>query len=313
MNPSRRYFIRVAGGVIAAGLIRPSFAAEPEAPKPAAMFTGPIKTHRLDDDLYVLFGAGGNTSVLFDANHLLVIDSGIPPRGAELLGLATKFAPQATSKTLFNTHYHFDHTGGNPAFVDAGYVVVGSANCRARMGQTIVFEDMARTMEPSPENARPTITFEQGLKLYSPLEVQITKVAPAHTDTDAAVFIASRNTLITGDLHFSGLFPVIDRSTGGSLDGITAATKLLLTMGDEKTRVVPGHGVIGDKTAIRAQLELLNVVHDRLAPLGEKKMTMEEAVTAAPLADLDEKWGRGFVRSPLFTRMAYGQWVTKGK
>jgi glyoxylase-like metal-dependent hydrolase (beta-lactamase superfamily II) len=94
---------------------------------------------------------------------------------------------------------------------------------------------------------------------------------------------------------------------------MTAATKKLLELSDDKTRVVPGHGALTDKKTLAAQLELLILTHDRLAPLGEKKMTMDEVVTKAPLADLDDKWGRGFLRSPVYTRMAYGQWLTAGK
>ena len=117
--------------------------------------------------------------------------------------------------------------------------------------------------------------------------------------------------LHAGDLHFNGTFPVIDRSSGGSLDGMIAATKRLLDLTDAKTRVIPGHGPMADKSTLKAQLDLLSLTHDRLAPLAEKKMSMDDVVAKAPLADLDDKWGRGFLRSPLYTRMAYGQWLTR--
>ena len=311
MNTTRRNFLCAAGGIIAAGVVRSSFAADPEgAPpaKPPAMFSGPIESRKLEEGFNVLIGGGGNTTVLFDAGHLLVIDSGMPHRGEDLLKLAMQLSPQAVTKALFNTHWHFDHVGGNGAFVAAGFTAIGTTACRTRLGQRILLEDMGLTVEPTPEAARPTITFDKQMKLFSPLEVQITAMDPAHTDTDAIAWIEKYNTLITGDLHFSGIFPVIDRSTGGSLDGMIAGTQRLLTLGDDKTRVVPGHGPVGDKSALRAQLELLTLVHDRLAPMGAKKMTMDEVVAAAPLADLDDKWGRGFLRSPVFTKMAYGQW-----
>ena len=89
------------------------------------------------------------------------------------------------------------------------------------------------------------------------------------------------------------------------------ATRTLLGYGDGKTRVVPGHGAVGDKSALRGQLELLQLTHERLSPFGEKKATLDEVLAAKPLADLDDKWGRGFVRSPLFTRLAYGQWLDR--
>lgn len=287
--------------------------ADEPASKPAvpAMFSGKIEALRLEDDLYVLQGAGGNTAVHFDAGRLLVVDTGVPFRAADLLALTSKFAPDAAARTVFNTHWHFDHTGGNVAFAKAGFTLIGSTACRTRLGQRIVFEDMAMTMDPSPEVAWPTETFDQGMSLFAPTEVKFTKIAPAHTDTDAIAFFEKHNVLHTGDLHFSGVYPVIDRSTGGSLDGMVAASRLLLNLGDDRTRVIPGHGPVGNKTALKAQLDLLSLVHDRLAPLGEKKAMLEEVLAANPLADLDDKWGRGFIRSPVFTRMAYGQWVKR--
>ena len=206
-----------------------------------------------------------------------------------------------------------DHTGGNADFAAAGYVIVGSENCRKRMGEKITMEDMGMTTEPSPEIARPVMTFDQSMDLFQGAPAHILKVAPAHTDSDAIVLFTNSNVLHAGDLHFNGTYPVIDRSSGGSLDGMIAATKRLLDLTDAKTRVIPGHGPLADKSTLTAQHSLLSLTHDRLAPLGEKKMSMDEVVAKAPLADLDDKWGRGFLRSPLYTRMAYGQWVTRGK
>lgn len=309
MTLSRRNVLRsTAAGLLALGLSRPFARAADPAP---ALFAGKIEPIRLDDDLYVLSGAGGNIAALFDADRLLVIDSGVPARADDVFAAATKFSPSAKRKTLFNTHWHFDHTGGNGAFVKAGFSVVGTGACRQRLGQTITMVDMAMTSEPIPEANRPTVTFDQGLTLFEPSTVKLTKFAPAHTDTDATAFFEKRNVLHTGDLLFAGAFPVIDRSSGGSLDGMITASKQLLTLCDDKTRVIPGHGPVGDKSAIQAQFDLLNLAHDRLAPYGAKKATMDEVVAAAPFADLDDKWGRGFVRSPLFTRMSYGQWTTR--
>ena len=82
-------------------------------------------------------------------------------------------------------------------------------------------------------------------------------------------------------------------------------------MCEDKTKVIPGHGALGDKSALVNQLSLLTMVRERLAPLGEKNMTMEDVLAKQPLADLDDKYGRGFLRSPVFTKMAYGQWAKK--
>ena len=286
------------------------FAAEPAEDPMRKMFGQKLAFTDLGDGIQLVANAGGNIVMSKGADGILVIDSGVNLRGKDLVAAAEQIAPGAKRKILFNTHWHFDHTGGNADFAEAGYVIAGSAACRKRLGETILLEDMGMTVNPLPEGSRPTVTFEETMDLYQGAPAHVVKFAPAHTDTDSVVIFAKSGVLHTGDLLFNGAFPVIDRSTGGSLDGMMAASKRLLEMTDDKMKVVPGHGPLGDKTSIAAQLEMMQLTRDRLAPLGEKKMTMDEVLTKAPLADLDDKWGRGFLRSPTYTRMAYGQWVT---
>jgi len=277
------------------------------------MFSAKLEKTDLGDGLHLIANGGGNVLVCQAAEEILVIDSGVAFRAQDYIAATEKLAPGAKRKIVFNTHWHMDHTGGNADFAAAGYIIAGSENCRKRMGQKITMEDMGRTTEPSPEIARPVMTFDQTMDLFCGSPAHIIKIAPAHTDSDAIILFPGSGVLHTGDLHFNGTYPVIDRSTGGSLDGMIAATGQLLELSDAKTRIIPGHGPLSDKATLDAQRALLALTHDRLAPLGEKKASMEEVLAKAPLADLDDKWGRGFLRSPLYTRMAYGQWVTRGK
>jgi glyoxylase-like metal-dependent hydrolase (beta-lactamase superfamily II) len=313
MTPTRRSFLRHTTLALTAALTLPRFARADDAPPAAAPnpFGGKLEITRLENDVHVLFGAGGNIIVCGDADHLLVIDSGIPQRGAEVLAQAQKLVPDARRKTLVDTHWHFDHAGGNDAFAAAAFSIVASTATRTRLGQRITFEDMGMTVEPSPQSAWPTTTFDDRLTLHAgdAGPVTLTKFKPAHTDTDIVAVFDKHGILHTGDLLFARAFPVIDRSTGGSLDGYIAATQKLLEMVDDKTRVVPGHGPMSTKAELTAQHDLLRLTRERLAPLAEKNLPMQEVLDKKPFADLDDKWGRGFVRSPLYTRMTYGQWV----
>lgn len=316
MNSSRRSFLRhtTLALTAAAALPRLARAADDDArPAPAAPnpFGGKLELTRLEDGIHVLSGAGGNILICGDADHLLVIDAGTPQRGAEVLAQAEKLVPSARRKTLVDTHWHFDHAGGNAAFAAAGFSIVASTATRARLGQRITIEDLGMTAEPLPESARPITTFDDRLTLHAAGTgpITLTKFKPAHTDTDVIAVIEKHGILHTGDLLFARAFPVFDRSTGGSLDGYIAATRQLLEIVDDKTRVVPGHGAMSGKAELTAQHDLLRLTRDRLAPLAEKKLSMDEVLAKQPFADLDDKWGRGFVRSPLYTRMAYGQWL----
>lgn len=296
-----------AAAVLVSGGVRRLALAEQPPVRP--VMGKPLEQVRLEDDLVVLVGAGGNVTVHFDSRRLLVIDSGVPDRGADVLATALNLAPATSRKTLLNTHWHFDHVGGNGEFAQAGFTIVSHENCRKWLAQDMAFEDLQMQFAALPEASRPEVTFGEHLTLHEASTVRLIRHAPAHTDNDVYAFLEKYNVLITGDLHFSGAFPVIDRTTGGSLDGMIASTKTLLAVGDEKTRVVPGHGPVGEKSALQAQLGLLELTRERLAPFGERKASMDEVLATKPLADLDDKWGRGFLRSPVFTRMAYGQWV----
>ena len=106
-------------------------------------------------------------------------------------------------------------------------------------------------------------------------------------------------------MFFNGSFPVIDRGTGGSLAGMIGATQRLIDLVNPDTRIIPGHGPMATVADLRRTLAMLEDVRDKLAPFTARRATIDEVLAARPLADLDDTWGRGFLRSDIFTRMAY--------
>ena len=202
-------------------------AADAPADPVVKMFSAKLEVTDLGDGLHLIANGGGNVLVSQGADGILVIDSGVAFRARDYLAAIDKLAPGAKRKILFNTHWHMDHTGGNADFAAAGYVIAGSENCRQRMGEKITMEDMGFTIEPSPEVARPVMTFNQSMDLFQGSPAHILQIAPAHTDGDAIAIFHKPGVLHAGDLHFNGGYPVIDRSTGGSLDGMIAATRQL--------------------------------------------------------------------------------------
>src|SRR5689334_18275604 len=147
MTSTRRSFLRHTTFALTAATL-PRFARGADEPKPAAApnpFGGKPEVTQLEPGVHVLMGAGGNVLVCGDADHLLVIDAGIPQRGSEVLAEAEKLVPNARRKTLIDTHWHFDHAGGNPAFAAAGFSIVASTATRTRLGQEITIEDLGMT------------------------------------------------------------------------------------------------------------------------------------------------------------------------
>lgn len=269
-----------------------------------------LQFESLDKDLTVVSGAGGNIAVHLREECLLVIDSGLPNRAADVVAAVDRLSPDsgARQRLLVNTHYHFDHIGANLPMAQEGFVLVASVQCRARNSETRVFEQLGATLEALPPAARQTVTFgEEGLQLAVPDRVRLVKMPPSHTDGDVVVIFEEHGVLHTGDLFFNGAFPVIDPGVGGSLAGMIRVTGMLIEMADRQMRVIPGHGPMATVADLRRTLAMLEQVRDKLAPFAERSASLDEVLAAKPLADLDDTWGRGFLRSDVFTRMAYAR------
>ncbi len=129
---------------------------------------------------------------------------------------------------------------------------------------------------------------------------------PAHTDTDIAIRFASANVLHLGDLYFNGMYPFIDASTGGNINGMIASANAALGLIDAQTRVIPGHGPLGDKASLGKYRDMLVTVRDRIQKLKSSGQTLEQVVVAKPTKDLDDPWGKGFMQPDFFVTIVYG-------
>jgi glyoxylase-like metal-dependent hydrolase (beta-lactamase superfamily II) len=135
--------------------------------------------------------------------------------------------------------------------------------------------------------------------------VSLVHVPPAHTDSDIYIHFEKANVLQTGDIFFNGFYPYIDGGTGGSLAGMIAgATKLLAVAGND-TKIVPGHGPLGNKAELLKYRDMLSAARDKIMPLKSSGKSVEEAIAAKPLADLDAAWGKGLFTSDAFVRIVY--------
>jgi glyoxylase-like metal-dependent hydrolase (beta-lactamase superfamily II) len=136
-------------------------------------------------------------------------------------------------------------------------------------------------------------------------QVMLGYIPPAHTDTDIYIRFAKANVLHLGDLYFNGTYPFIDMSTGGSINGMIAGAGLALKLTDGATKIVPGHGPVGDRTALTGYRDMLVNVRDRVQKLKKSGRTADEVVAAKPTADLDATWGKGFMQPDMFVRIVY--------
>lgn len=107
-----------------------------------------------------------------------------------------------------------------------------------------------------------------------------------------SIHYTKANVLHLGDVFFNGMYPFIDAGTGGSIGGMIAGVNRILRMADNTTKIVPGHGPLGDKAALTKYRDVLVTVRDRVQKLKSSGRKLEEVVAAKPTADLDATWAK---------------------
>ncbi|MEM7017643.1 MAG: MBL fold metallo-hydrolase [Pseudomonadota bacterium] len=264
-----------------------------------------IKTEKLTDNIYVLFGAGGNIGVSVGNDGVFVIDDQYAPLTDKILA-AIKVLSEKPVRFVINTHWHGDHTGGNENMGKAGAVIVAHENVRKRMSTRQVMKAFNRDVPPSPHIALPVITFTQDVAFHlNGDEISAMHVPHAHTDGDTVLKFGKSNIVHLGDTFFNGMYPFIDTGSGGSIDGIIASADKVLGMVDDNTKIIPGHGPITDKSGLQAYRDMLDKARASIKTHVNAGKSLEETVAARPTAEFDETWGKGFMTPDRFTSIVY--------
>jgi cyclase len=252
-----------------------------------------IRTIHVAENVYMLMGAGGNLGLSVGDDGALLIDSEYAQL-TEKVTAAVKDVCNTPIRFVINTHWHFDHVGGNENLAKAGAVIVAHENVRKRMSTEQVLGALGRHVPPSPAGALPVITYADALTFHwNGDEVQLLHVEPAHTDGDSFAHFRKANVLHVGDVYFNGMYPFIDTNAGGSIDGMIKAVGRALKLADDKTKIIPGHGPLSGAAELREYREMLATARDRVQALVKQGKSRDEVIAAKPTKDLDEKWGRG--------------------
>jgi cyclase len=265
----------------------------------------PITVSKLTERIAALSGAGGNIGVLVGIDGVLMIDGGLANRAMDVVAAAAQISPRMV-QALFNTHYHFDHVGSNEFLGMRGVRIVAHENVKKRLMTTFENPAMGRPMEALAPAGLPTETFARtGRLMFGAETLEYTHTPLAHTDGDAFVFFPAANVLHTGDLFWTGRYPVIDYSVGGSLAAMAATLEQMDKVGDANTRIIPGHGIPGaTKAEMRQIREMWLAINQRLEEHARQGRSADEVVTAMPTRDFDMRMG---VANPeAFVRQAYG-------
>ena len=263
-----------------------------------------IKIEKLSDNIYVLFGSGGNIGICAGEDGVIMIDDQYAPLSEKIEATIAKISDHPV-KYLLNTHWHGDHTGGNEHFGRKGATIIAHENVRTRLSKEQTIKAFSRTVPAAPELAWPVITFSEKMSLHANGEDLIAiHVHNAHTDGDSFIYFPKSNVLHMGDTFFNGRFPFIDLSSGGSVDGIIEAANRALFIIDEDTKIIPGHGPVSNKQELMIYRDVLLGVRTKVKKDVDKGMSIEEIKAAGFLAGLDE-WGSGFINGERFLDILY--------
>ncbi len=264
-----------------------------------------IETIQVSGNVYMLVGAGGNIGLSVGEDGAFVIDDQYAPLSDKIMAAIAELT-DADVKFLVNTHYHGDHTGGNEAFGAAGALIIAHDNVRARMSTDQFRAIFDQTLPASPAGALPIVTFSDEMTFnWNGDAIRAIHVAPAHTDGDSILHFAGANVIHMGDTFFNGFYPFIDVGSGGDINGIIGAGYRALSIANDDTAIIPGHGPVSDAAGLAAWLDMLKITRVSMQSLIDRGMSEDEALAARPTAEFDEQYGGGFMNRENYNRLLY--------
>jgi glyoxylase-like metal-dependent hydrolase (beta-lactamase superfamily II) len=306
---SRRRLFEIAGLSAGAALLarRPLFAKEegivPTMVNEAAK--AKITVQPIRRNISVLEGSGGNIAVLTGPDGKLLVEAGFAvSRPAITSALASINADPI--EHLINTHWHTDHTDGNAWLHAAGAEITAHENTRKRLSMDTRVEGWEWTFPAAPAGALPTKVFSSEYEMRrNDTRITMKYFGPAHTDSDVWVNFTDADVVHVGDTWWNGVYPFIDYSTGGSIDGQIQAAEANLKAFTNEMIIIPGHGPAGDRSGVAEFRDMLAAIRDKVAALKKQGRSLNETIAAKPTAAYDAKWGQFLITPAHFTSLVY--------
>jgi cyclase len=302
-----RKFMRLASAATASCVLSAFAQAQqlqPLAPPPD-FDKAVIKTTDLGNRTYMLEGEGGNITVAVADDGVIMVDSQFAPMHDKIKAAITALTRQPI-KYLIITHFHRDHTGGNEAFGKDGATIVAHENVRSVLASGSKNGLTGNIVPPAPAVALPKETYRDAMTVrLQGRSVDLKHIPDVHTNGDTYVYLADANVLATGDIVFFGRYPNIDFLYGGSINGMIRGVDVMLQTAKDDTKIVPGHGPVGNKAMVREYRQMLADARDRVQTLIAAGKTEDEVVGAKPNADYDAKYKMDERSIGNFVRVVY--------
>ena len=264
-----------------------------------------IERYPLRRGISVLDGSGGNIAVLTGKDGKLLIDSGFTVSKARLVEALNHLSAGPVTQ-LINTHWHIDHTDGNDWVHVAGATITAHENTKKHLATSTLVEGWQYTFPPAPAGALPATVFNDQHRIHhNDTNLALVHYGPAHTDSDISVVFEEADVIHVGDTWWNGIYPFIDYSTGGSIDGMIRATERNLNVITDNTIVIPGHRPVGNKAGLTEFRDMLTTTRNNVAALKKQGKSLDQTIAPKPTAAFDAKWGQFLITPAFFVTLVY--------
>lgn len=260
-----------------------------------------VTGQKVSGSVHMLTGAGGNIGVSAGEDGILIVDDQFAPLADKIRQALADISP-GDLEFVLNTHYHFDHTGGNIVFGPEA-TIVAHANVRKRMSteQTI----RGNVQPPSPKDALPVITYEDSVSIhFNGEEIKLHYLPIGHTDGDTMVHFTGSNVVHMGDDFFAGRFPFVDLEGGGNAVSLTKNIGMVLEKLPADVKIIPGHGPLSTKDDLAAYHEMLETTIGVVEKARRAGKTLDE-IKAAGFGEAWKTWGSGFINESAWVEIVY--------
>jgi glyoxylase-like metal-dependent hydrolase (beta-lactamase superfamily II) len=301
-TPSR--FLTAALAAAALFIWTPApFAAEEAPPKPVT-----LSVEQLDSSMYRISGsAAGGVVVLVGKKGLLLVDSGDVAEAATLDSVLRTVSTLPV-RYVINTHYHYDHVGGNERYRKSGATLIAHENMWAQASKDTVIADWGDWhRKPAPGGTKPQTTFADTLRLRVENEtVVLTHIPRAHTDGDVMISFPDRNVLMAGDVVEIGAAPFVDLWAGGSIGGMINGVDRLIQTANDSTRIIPGHGSIISRQELREYRKMVATLANLAAESIAEGRDMMTFLAMEPAAAYQDRLGSARAARNMMALFYYG-------
>jgi cyclase len=271
-----------------------------------------IKVTKVAGNIYMLEGAGGNIGVSVGEDGIVIVDDQFAPL-VDKIKAALKGITDKPVRFIINTHYHFDHTGGNAGFQkDAPIIAHDNVRKRLETGGTLGNLGSMKMDSPAmPKEALPILTFNQDVTIHLNGEnIRVLHYPNGHTDGDSMIFFAKSNVVHMGDDFVTYGFPFIDLAGGGSVEGMIKASEYVISQLPADVKVIPGHGPVSSIDDVRKFLAMLKDTRAVVEKAIKEGKTLDQ-MKQDKILEAWKQYSGAFINSDAFIETLYNDLTGK--